>query len=325
MTTVVDRETGEVIEIEERGLVIPRPAEIVSGGFAEYVREQLPRMTPEEVLGTKTQLEALEAFVESKSQLGEVQAAARRVEVRIGQLLGPGVQGQHTPAALSVVTERVTPDERYEFRQMAEHEDIVERVIAERKEAGRASRRRCLQEIAALREKPAPPVGEYSTIVIDPPWPMAKIERDVRPNQVAFDYEVMSEQELAALELPAAEGAHLYLWTTHKFLPMALRLAETWGFNYQCLMTWRKNVGFTPFSWMYSTEHVLFCTRGGLEVQRKGLRLDFEADVREHSRKPDAFYDLVRQASPGPRIDMFSREARDGFDTWGAGDGDFDG
>ena len=34
------------------------------------------------------------------------------------------------------------------------------------------------------------------TIVLDPPWPMAKIERDVRPNQVAFDYPTMSEDEL---------------------------------------------------------------------------------------------------------------------------------
>ncbi|MDP2618588.1 MAG: ParB N-terminal domain-containing protein [Hyphomicrobiales bacterium] len=32
------------------------------------------------------------------------------------------------------------------------------------------------------------PSGKYSVLVIDPPWPMDKIERDVRPNQVAFDY-----------------------------------------------------------------------------------------------------------------------------------------
>jgi hypothetical protein len=32
------------------------------------------------------------------------------------------------------------------------------------------------------------PVKRYETIVMDPPWPMTKIERDVRPNQVAFDY-----------------------------------------------------------------------------------------------------------------------------------------
>jgi N6-adenosine-specific RNA methylase IME4 len=169
------------------------------------------------------------------------------------------------------------------------------------------------------------PVGKYSCIVIDPPWPMEKIERDERPNQVGFDYPTMTEEELQAFALPefAADDCHLYLWATHKFLPMALRLAEHWGFRYQCLMTWVKNVGFTPFSWMYSTEHVLFCRRGSLRLEKLGMRLDFAAKVREHSRKPDEFYDLVRQASPGPRIDVFSREVRDGFDQWGKESGKF--
>jgi len=166
---------------------------------------------------------------------------------------------------------------------------------------------------------PEPPVGEYRCIVIDPPWPMQKIERDVRLNQAApLDYYPMSIAEIGELKLPAAaDGCHLYLWTTHKFLPDALALAETWGFRYQCLLTWVKNVGFTPFSFMYSTELVVFARSGSLDLLVKGRRLDFQAKVREHSRKPEVFYDLVRDVSPGPRIDMFSREARDGFDQWG--------
>ena len=35
--------------------------------------------------------------------------------------------------------------------------------------------------------------GPFGTVVIDPPWPMQKIDRDVRLNQDAFDYPVMSE------------------------------------------------------------------------------------------------------------------------------------
>jgi len=163
------------------------------------------------------------------------------------------------------------------------------------------------------------PDGKYQCLIIDPPWPIEKIERDERPNQVGLDYPTMTIDELLALPVQdlAADDCHLYLWTTHKFLPYALRLAEAWGFRYQCLMTWIKNVGFTPFSWMYSTEHVLFCRRGSLPLDRMGLRLDFQAKVREHSRKPNEFYDLVSQASPGPRLDMFSREQHEGFEQWG--------
>lgn len=162
-----------------------------------------------------------------------------------------------------------------------------------------------------------PPIGQYACIVIDPPWEMEKIDRIVRPKQKEFDYPPMSEEELSEFTLPAADDCHLYLWATHKHLPLAYRLADIWGFKYECLMTWVKNVGFTPFSWMRSTEHVLFCRRGGLKLERLGLRLDFNAKVREHSRKPDIFYDLVREVSPGPRIDMFSREKREGFEQWG--------
>ncbi len=148
---------------------------------------------------------------------------------------------------------------------------------------------------------------------------MQKIERDVRPNQVEFDYPTMSQEELKAFPLPdfAADDCHLYLWTTQKHLPLALQLVEHWGFKYQCLMTWVKNVGFTPFSWMYSTEHALFCRKGNLPLLRMGVRLDFKADVREHSRKPDMFYDIVREVSPGPYLDVFSREKRDGFEQYG--------
>ena len=68
---------------------------------------------------------------------------------------------------------------------------------------------------------------------------------------------------------------------------------------------------------MYSTELVLFGRVGNLSLLKNGLRIDFNGKVREHSRKPDEFYDLVKQASPEPRIDIFSREKRDGFNQYG--------
>lgn len=170
------------------------------------------------------------------------------------------------------------------------------------------------------------PTGTWRCIVIDPPWPVQKIAREVRPRQGWVDYPTMTVEQIAELpvgDLTADDGCHVYLWTTHKHLPNALRLFDEWGVKYQCLMTWVKNVGFTPFSWMYSTEHVLFGRVGSLDVARQGLRLDFAAKVREHSRKPDEFYALVREASPGPRLEMFAREERDGFTAWGNETGRF--
>lgn len=178
------------------------------------------------------------------------------------------------------------------------------------------------KELAAAAEGNPKPGGVYTTLVIDPPWQVQDIEREERHLQHDFDYPTMNEDELEAwgkefLKDVAAADSHLYLWTTHKHLPSALRLAEAWGFKYQCVMTWVKNVGITPFSWMYSTELVLFCRKGSLDLRVYGKRLDFNANVRQHSRKPDEFYELVCEASPGPRIDVFSRENREGFDSWG--------
>lgn len=223
---------------------------------------------------------------------------------------------EHTPAS-----EQVSFFHQWQQDNLALDLDAFGDVPSEPEPDAREVRRQQAREhIAILKERGVDlPQGRFSCLVVDPPWAMQKIERDVRPNQVEFDYPTMSEEELCLFPLPemAADDCHLYLWTTQKFLPMALRLAEHWGFKYQCLMTWVKNVGFTPYSWMYSTEHVLFCTRGSLPLLTLGKRLDFTAKVREHSRKPDEFYDLVREVSPGPRLDVFSREKRDGFEQYG--------
>jgi len=164
------------------------------------------------------------------------------------------------------------------------------------------------------------PEGKYRAIVIDPPWEIDKIAREERLNQYDFGYPPMTLDEIRFLPVPnlAAEGGcHIYLWTTHKHLPDALAILDSWGAKYQCLLTWVKNVGFTPFSFMYSTEHCLFARIGDLPLLKMGERLDFFAKVREHSRKPDEFYSLVRIVSPERRLDMFGREPHEGFEVWG--------
>jgi N6-adenosine-specific RNA methylase IME4 len=167
---------------------------------------------------------------------------------------------------------------------------------------------------------PELPPGQYRTIVIDPPWPMEKLGLDVDASQGRLlDYPTMSLEEIRALPVAtlAGPGAHLYLWTTHRFLPDAFPILETWGFAYHCLLTWLKPGGMTPFSFQFNTEHVLFGYRDALEVLRQGLKVGFEAPRTGHSRKPAAFYDLVEEASPGPRIELFARAPRPDWTVWG--------
>ena len=171
-----------------------------------------------------------------------------------------------------------------------------------------------------LRSQPIVAVeGIYETIVIDPPWPMEKIEREVRPNQVGFDYPAMDEDELAAFQLPAADDCHLWCWTTQKFLPMALRLIEVWDFRYVCTFVWHKPGGFQPIGLpQYNCEFAVYARIGSPKfLDTKAFATCMKWPRREHSRKPDQFYDLVRRVTAGPRIDIFSREQRDGFAQFG--------
>jgi Transcriptional activator, adenine-specific DNA methyltransferase len=176
-------------------------------------------------------------------------------------------------------------------------------------------------------EKPAlsivPERERYETIVIDPPWPMTKIERDVRPNQIEFDYPTMSEDELqefgADVHAMAKDDCHLFMWTTQKFLPLAMRLIEQYGFRYVLTMVWHKPGGYQPTGLpQFNCEFIIYGRKGTPKfIDTKGFPCCFNAPRREHSRKPDEFYDIVSLVTEGPRIDVFSREPREGFSQFG--------
>lgn len=180
----------------------------------------------------------------------------------------------------------------------------------------------------------------FATIVADPPWPYADAlrERSLLPRTVKADgsiatgvtmadhYPPMTMPELCGLDVPAEANAHLYLWTTNAFMVEAHQLAVAWNFTPKTILTWVKThhgdqerVSMkTGYYFRGATEHLLFCVRGSLPLATtEALPTAFLWPRAPHSVKPDAFYDLVEQASPGPYLEMFSRRARLGWSTWG--------
>jgi N6-adenosine-specific RNA methylase IME4 len=201
--------------------------------------------------------------------------------------------------------------------------DVARLPGAEQREIVARGEGQILEAAAVAAVEAQMPEGKFGTIVIDPPWPMQKIERDARPNQVAFEYPTMTEDELVAfgdrVNDAAADDCHLFMWTTQKFLPMSLRLLDAWGFRYVLTMVWHKPGGFQPIGLpQYNCEFCIYARRGAPAfVDTKQFATCFDAPRREHSRKPDEFYETVRRVTVGPRIDIFSREERDGFEQFG--------
>jgi N6-adenosine-specific RNA methylase IME4 len=166
--------------------------------------------------------------------------------------------------------------------------------------------------------------GPFGTVVTDPPWKMSKIDRDVRPNQDVFDYPVMSEDEIQALwEREIADrledDCHLFMWTTQKHLPVAINLCGLIGFKYVLTMVWHKPGGFQPIGLpQYNCEFIVYARKGTpVFTDTKDFPCCFDAPRREHSRKPDEFYNMIRRVTGGSRIDVFSREPREGFAQYG--------
>lgn len=156
--------------------------------------------------------------------------------------------------------------------------------------------------------------------MVDPPWPYRdKLTMSTVKRGAASHYSVMTLDELAALPVGqwAASDAHLYLWTTNAFMRQAHELAEAWGFRPKTIVTWVKNrLGMGAY-YRNTTEHAVFCTRGSMRVLRHDVPTHFEAPVTGHSAKPDAFYRIVEQVSPGPYLDVFARTERPRWSVYG--------
>jgi len=166
----------------------------------------------------------------------------------------------------------------------------------------------------------------YATIVADPPWhydvasismgnPDGATKHGTRP----LPYDTMTVEQIAELPLQdiAAADAHLYLWTTQRYLPAAFGIIEKWEFKYSSTLVWCKPPRGFVGTYPCSTEFVLFARRGSLPAKQKGPRNWWEWSRGAHSAKPEAFMDIVESVSPGPYLEMFSRRARFGWDTWG--------
>lgn len=169
---------------------------------------------------------------------------------------------------------------------------------------------------------------KYSTIVIDPPWKYgkwgkAKGKAGLKFTQeILLPYKYMALSEISALPIPnlADTDCELYVWTTQKYLPHTFPLLETWGFKYCETLTWCKEPRGTGQGGLF-TPTTEFIVHGRIGKMPKKQRIDstwwkVKRQMR-HSQKPEFFQDMIETVSDAPRLEMFARRPRAGWDVFG--------
>lgn len=183
------------------------------------------------------------------------------------------------------------------------------------------------------------PEGEFKTVMADPPW--AYDDDLPGPGRgSASHYDTLHYGTVMGMgpqiRKVTASHAHLYLWTTNSFMEEALQVVDEWGFDQKTILTWVKvtdeprslpherdhevsvseRIGMGNY-FRNTTEHLIFGVKGTRGIELNSMPTHFYAERSEHSSKPEKAYRLVEAASPGPRLELFSRRNRKSWTVWG--------
>jgi N6-adenosine-specific RNA methylase IME4 len=171
--------------------------------------------------------------------------------------------------------------------------------------------------------------GGWPTILADPPWRFDNRTGKVSPEHHRLSqYATLANKDIGDLPVDkiAAANAHLYLWCPNAIIPVGLEVMRGWGFTYKTNLIWAKRLADgrldnrgVGFYFRNVTEMLLFGVRGKLRTGAPGrIQVNMiEAAARGHSVKPEQAYDIIETCSPGPRLELFARDYRAGWATWG--------
>lgn len=162
------------------------------------------------------------------------------------------------------------------------------------------------------------PEGPFDVIYADPPW--SYHNGSVPNGGVDHHYETMTVEEISGLDVPAAEDAVLYLWTTVTHAPEGLDVLNSWGFDYKTQAVWDKQsvgVGY----WFRGQHELLYLgVRGDVSPPDEEMRRSsvFESPRGEHSSKPAEVRRHIEKAHPDARkLELFARDGKVGWELWG--------
>jgi ParB/RepB/Spo0J family partition protein len=223
-------------------------------------------------------------------------------------------------------------DEAEELDALAKLPEPVQRNLIERAKAGervtakttalKLKRQERERQLAAATEAAVGKLGKkvYGVLYADPPWkytnpPMGDVARATENH-----YPTMTTEAITKLEVPAADDCVLFLWATIPMLPAALAVMAAWGFAYKSAIAWIKDKAGTGYWVRSQCELLLIGTRGDIPAPAPGEQPPAVVDAARarHSEKPAVFAELIERLFPNvPKLEMFARQERPGWDVWG--------
>lgn len=174
----------------------------------------------------------------------------------------------------------------------------------------------------------------YRCLALDPPWLERGGGKSCRGAQ--RHYPLMPTPAIVELVRGSepvarlAPSAHAWCWVTDNFLPDGMLLLRELGFRYIRQLVWvklrdgegapheRLQIGLGQYL-RGAHEVALLGVRGKAMVPPPASRAPSVvfAARGEHSAKPAEAYAVIERVSPAPRIEMFARGSRPGWDVWG--------
>lgn len=162
-------------------------------------------------------------------------------------------------------------------------------------------------------------------LVADPPW-LFKDQLPGRGRGAAKHYSLMAVGDIATYPLPSlSESAVLFLWRVAAMVEEAYAVARAWGFVPKAELVWckvtkdgRPRIGMGHYV-RGAHETCIIAVRGSCTSADRSVPSVFHARrPREHSAKPDEFFEIVEQLYPdGPRCELFARKRRPGWLQFG--------
>ena len=169
---------------------------------------------------------------------------------------------------------------------------------------------------------------KYQTILADPPWEYGawgwggtRRLKPSLPRQMPYQTMTLEQIEFLPVSELADINCELYIWTTQRYLPCVFDVISIWGFKYCQTLTWCKTPRGLGMGGIYcpTTEFLILARKGKMPKVKRQDSTWFltKRPHNSHSTKPEFFQDLIEQVTNPPRLELFARRKRMGWDCWG--------